>query len=97
MKKFIRDLWEVLVERTKIHKAMRLLAKQEWSVEFLTALLVRASNVTHQPLEMVLQSPGGAKLVVRTVEIKGTRLPDDNIFDHLDDDAKIRAFMEAAK
>jgi hypothetical protein len=93
MRKFLKEFWDVLVERHKIHKAMRLLAKQEWSIEFLTALVVRAARVARQSLELELVSAGGQRIIIRSTDTPPARLPDDNIFNHLDDDAKIRAFM----
>jgi len=97
-RKFLKDLWEVMVERNRVHKALRLLSKQEWSIEFLTALLVRAANITNQPLEIVIVGPNGTQYIVRTADQHiPTALRDDDIFNHLDDDAKIRAYMEAIK
>jgi hypothetical protein len=93
MKQFFKDFWAVWVERNRVHRAMRLLSKQEWSVEFLTALIIRASRVSRQSLEMEIISPAGQRIIVRSTDVSPSRLRDDNIFDHLDDDAKIQAFM----
>jgi hypothetical protein len=96
MRTFIKELWDLWVERRKIHKALRILNKQEWSIEFLTALLVRAANFTHQPLEMFIRSANGHEIVVRTADVS-TPYADDDIFDHLDDELKIKAFMDKVR
>jgi hypothetical protein len=96
MKKFIRDLWLILVERCKVHRALRIMNKQEWSIEFLTALLQRASKVAKEDLEIVIMSPNGAQMIVRTTE-QLNALRDDSIFNHLDDEVKMKAFMDAIK
>jgi hypothetical protein len=87
------ELWELWLQRCQTKKALRYLCKQEWSVEFLTVLLVKAANIAHQPLEMVI-SNGTTSIRVNTLENVPTTLKDDDIFDHLDDEAKIRQFME---
>jgi hypothetical protein len=46
---------------------------------------------------MVIQSPSGAQLLIRSATEKDNKYKDDDIFDHLDDDVKIRAYMEAVK
>jgi hypothetical protein len=94
MRKFLREAWAVLVERQKTHKALRLLSKQEWSVEFLTAMLVRASRVTKQQLEMSITN-GGNSITVRTIENQTSKFKDDSIFDHLDDQAKVNQWVES--
>jgi hypothetical protein len=93
MKQFIKDAWDVLKERCKIHKAMRLLSKQEWSVEFLTSLVIKAARVSKQPTELEIVSCNGQRIIIRSTDRPSSKLPDDNIFDHLDDEAKMQAFM----
>jgi hypothetical protein len=93
MWQFIKELWALQIERSKVHKAMRLLSKQEWSVEFLTALLVRASKLQRQQLEMELVSANGHKIIIRSTDGSPQTLPDEDIFNHLDDDVKIRSFI----
>jgi hypothetical protein len=93
MRQFIKDAWEVLKERYKTRKAMRLLCKQEWSVDFLTALLIRAARISKQNLELELVSPLGQRIIIRSTDPAPRALADDSIFDHLDDEAKLQAFM----
>jgi hypothetical protein len=94
--KFVKQLWRLWVERHEIHKALRLLSKQQWSIEFLTALLIRASR-TAGPLEMYITGPDGVSVTVRSAEVTEQRYIDDDIMDHLDDDVYIKQFMERIK
>lgn len=48
MWRFIKELWLVWVERAKARKAVRLLMKQQWSVEFLVYLLTKAAQHNNQ-------------------------------------------------
>jgi hypothetical protein len=75
------------------HKALRLLNGQEWSVEFLTAMLIRASKLRRQDLEMDIYGKNGTKITVRTTD-SVSKFKDENIFEHLDDEIKIQQFME---
>jgi hypothetical protein len=95
MSKFTKELWGLWVERHKIHKALRILNKQTWSVEFLTALLVRAANASHQQLAMTITGPGGIAVHINTIDDNAPALQDDNVFNHLDDDVYIKQFMES--
>jgi hypothetical protein len=93
MKQFFKEFWAVWVERNKVHRALRLLSKQEWSVEFLTALVIRASRISRQSMELEIVSPAGQRIIVRSSDPVSTALQDDNIFNHLDDEVKLQAFM----
>ncbi len=90
---FIRDAWVLAVERARTRRAMRLLTKQEWSVDFLTALLVRAANVAHRPLEMEIRHRDTA-VTIRTTDELTSSFRDESIFNHLDDDLRVRQFIE---
>ena len=93
---FVRQLVDLQIERYKTHKALRQLVNNEWSVEFLTAMLVRASNITHQPLEMTITNKAGTSIKVNTVDTPNTAAyNDDSIFNHLDDELKVRQFVES--
>lgn len=90
----IKKIIEIYHERALVRKALRLLNKQMWSVEFLTALLAKAAKVNGKHLEMELVSRDGTRLVVRTTDALVAQNDDDNIFNHLDDDVKIKQFMD---
>lgn len=89
----IKEIIGIYWERAKMRKALRLLNKQTWSVEFLTKLLVKAANVSKQKLEMEIISRDGTRLVVRTQDLDiNSNNGSFDIFDHLDDDIKLREF-----
>lgn len=91
----LKQWLEIQQERAKTHKALRLLTKQEWSVEFLTALLIRASNVVHRPLEMTIVHKNGMSIRINTIDTsESSTYRDDSIFNHLDDELKVRQFIE---
>lgn len=89
---FIHQAWALATERMCTRKALRLLQKQEWSIEFLTAMLIRAANVVHRPLEMTIKNRE-TSVTIRTTDDVATPYKDDSIFNHLDDELKIRQFI----
>lgn len=91
---FFKQAWDIYYERTKTRKALRLLQKQEWSVDFLTALLIRASNMTNKPLEMIITN-NNMTIRINTIDSSmNATYRDDNIFNHLDDELKIKQFID---
>lgn len=88
----IKKIIDIYYERAQTRKALRLLNKQTWSVEFLTALLSKAAKINGKHLEMEIVSKDGVRLLVRTTDAL-VENNDDNIFNHLDDDIKINQFM----
>jgi Uri superfamily endonuclease len=93
MKQFFKEFWAVWVERNRVHRALRLLSKQEWSIEFLTALVIRAARISRQNMELEIVSPLGQRIIVRSSDLAPASLQDDNIFNHLDDEIKLAAFI----
>lgn len=89
----LREIIRIYYERALARKAMRILAKQEWSVEFLETLLVKAAKSCGQPLEMQLVAPNGARLLVRYSERDNKDHVDDNVLDRLDDAAFIENYV----
>jgi hypothetical protein len=91
---FLKEAWAIAVERAKINKAMRLMNKQMWSVEFLTALLYKAAKSYGTSLEMTINGPGGLSLVVKTGESRNpTSYKDESILEHLDDEVKVQQYI----
>ena len=62
---FLKSAWEVLVEEARTRRALRILAKQEWSVEFLTTLVVKAEQLSGKSVELDVHGPGGTGFTVR--------------------------------
>jgi hypothetical protein len=94
---YLKEAWAISVERAKIHKALRLMNKQSWSIEFLTALLHRAAKMYGGQLEMEIISPDGAKITVRSSAPNNTQYKDDDILQHLDDEVKVRQFIDSVQ
>jgi spore coat polysaccharide biosynthesis protein SpsF (cytidylyltransferase family) len=96
-RKFLKEAWALWKERQHTHRALRILNKQEWSVEFLTALLLRASTMSGKPLEMTIHGPNNVAFTVNTIDHKQNYQQTDDIFNFLDDDIKIKQFMESIR
>lgn len=89
-----RQIVMIHYEQAKRRKALRLLEKQVWSVDFLTELLIRAANKSRQNLEMIITNSNNQKITIKARPGTVTGLNDaDDIFNHLDDDAAIQAFF----
>jgi hypothetical protein len=93
---FIKQAFTLAYERAQTRKALRLLAKQDWSVDFLTAMLIRASNQAGRPLEMSITGPSGSTIRMNTIDTTPSNQAyrDDSIFNHLDNELKIRQFID---
>lgn len=62
----LKDLVFVYKERAKLHRAMRLLKDQEWSLEFLVALLNKAVAFKKANCQMILRNVhSGQELLIR--------------------------------
>ena len=93
----IRDIIAIKAEEARQKKALRLLAKQKWSIEFLTTLLQKAASAERKSLEMTITDPEGRVLRVTALNNINEPARNDTIFDHLDDDYAIKRFMEQIK
>jgi hypothetical protein len=92
---YLHQAWEIAHERAQIHRALRLLNAQTWSIEFLSALLVRAARAAGTALEMELVSRDGTRLLIRSDDAASRRgaIKDDDILQHLDDEVKVNQFI----
>lgn len=95
MIKLFKQLVSIQYEAAQTRKALRILAKQTWSVEFLTTLLQRAANHLRSPLEMTVGN-GQQWIKVNVTPGKGFE-EQDSIFNHLDNEVRIKQFMEQLK
>ena len=92
---FLRQLIDLHIERQKTRKALRILSQQEWSVDFLTAMLIRSANLAHRPLEMTIYSKNGTAIKINTIDTPTSSVfTDDSIFNHLDNELKMKQFIE---
>ena len=93
----LRKMVEVLYEDVKRRKALRLLSKQAWSLDFLSMALVKAGRHLDEGLVMVVTDRNGVKMELRYEDGKD-RVDEDNVFMHLDDDSFVERFiMEHAR
>lgn len=89
-----RQIISIHYEQAKRRKALRLLSKQEWSVEFLEYLIVHAAKTLGKDIEMEVTSPKGHKFIIRSTYSNISNIDDsDDIFNHLDDEAAVNKFI----
>ena len=89
-----RQIVAIHYEQAKRRKALRILEKQEWSVDFLSMLIVRSAKMYGSPLTMEIVSKGGHKLVLSSVRSDNmVQDPEDSIFNKLDDKAAVEKFI----
>lgn len=91
----IRKLINIHYEQAKRRRALRILAKQTWSIDFLSELLIRAAKLLDDNIQLSIMNKDGTKLTLtHSQAIKSDRLLDDtDIFNHLDDDAAVDDFI----
>ena len=94
----LRQLISIHAEEAKTKKAMRILTKQKWSIEFLEYMLVRCASKTQQPLEMQIVSPEGATIIMHSEKVDmaqpNVAYAESDILMHLDDDAAVNQFIK---
>ena len=91
-RKFVEVAWEQLQRK----KALRILSKQEWSIDFLTYLLVRSTRKSSLPLALIVKSPSGETLqVISSATAVMPRYLDDSddILNHLDEPNVVEEYI----
>lgn len=90
----LRQIIAIHYEQARRRKALRILEKQEWSIDFLSAMLLKAYKMSGQPLQMEIVSKGGQRLLLSTLKAE-TRVQDadTSIFNKLDDQAAVEQFI----
>lgn len=89
----LKQLLVVHYEQAKRRKALRILEKQEWSVEFLEHLIVHAAKELKRNIIVTVTSPAGHKLEIKSVEGQDRFDNDFDIFNHLDDQVAVEQFI----
>lgn len=90
----LKQVLAIRYEQAKRRKALRLLEKQTWTVEFLTELLYKAANMKQQNLEMTIHNKNGQVITVLAKPGMYSDISDsDDIFDRLDDEAAVERFI----
>lgn len=90
----LRKMVEVLYEDAKRRKALRLLERQSWGLDFLSMALARAGKRLDEGLVMVITDRNGVRMELRYEDVKD-RVDEDNVFMHLDDDSFVERFIAA--
>lgn len=90
----LRQIIAIHYEQARRAKALRLLQKQSWSVDFLSTLLLKSAKMLGSPLELTVCSPEGitVKITAKDMQDDG-RIDDTDIFNHLDDQAAVNNFI----
>ena len=90
-----RQIIAIHYEQARRRKALRLLEKQHWSVDFLSTLLLKSAKMFGTSLQLPIISPDDVKLVITAKDLKTDdgRIDDTDIFNHLDDASAVNDFI----
>lgn len=90
-----RKIIDIQWEQARRRKALRILQKQYWSVDFLSTLLLKSAKMLGTSLELTVVSPNGEVLKITAKDLKQDdgRIDDTDIFNHLDDQAAVNDFI----
>ena len=90
----LRQIVAIHYEQAKRRKALRTLAKTEWTWEFLESVVTHAADVQKKDIEIVIECKNGNKISISSVKSRNTSLKEDyDIFNHLDDQAAVDRFI----
>lgn len=93
---FVLKLFDVLYEDAKRRKAIRVLEKQAWGLEFLSLALVKAGRYMGEGISLFITDKNGVRMELRYDDARrsdAVKDLDDSILMHLDDDAAIERFI----
>lgn len=89
-----RQMIAIHYEQAKRRKALRQLAKAEWSMEFLTQVVVNAAKALKQDIVIELETKHGHKMKISSIKgSSGALETDDSIFNKLDNEAAVQQFI----
>lgn len=90
----IRQIIAIHYEQAKRRKAVRQLAKVEWSMEFLSTVIQHAAKQLNKDIEITLETKAGHKMTLSSIKNRSDLLnTDEDIFNKLDDDAAVQQFI----
>ena len=92
----LRQIISIHFEQARRRRELRRLQKQSWSFDFLALLLVKASKLQNQNLELVVTNKDGISYKLSTLQAErqdSVRALNDSILDHLDDDMAVNNFI----
>lgn len=88
----LRKMVDILWEDAKRRRALRLLERQSWGLDFLSAALARAGRGLGEGLVMVITDRNGVRMELRYEDAR-ERAVEDSVFMRLDDDAFVERFI----
>lgn len=89
-----RQIIAIHYEQAKRRKALRELAKAEWTWEFLESIVTHAADMQKKDIEIAIERKNGDKIIISSVKNRNTNLKEDfDIFNHLDDQAAVDRFI----
>jgi hypothetical protein len=89
-----RKLIAIYYEQAMRRKALRILVKQTWSLEFLSLMLAKAAKLSANNVIMQITNKDGVTLTITYDKAKANiEKIDDTIFNHLDDDIAVQDFI----
>lgn len=90
----LRQILAIHYEQAKRRKALRTLAKTEWTWEFLESVVTHAADMQKKDIEIVIERKNGDRIIISSVKNRNTNLKEDfDIFNHLDDQAAVDRFI----
>lgn len=90
----LRQIIAIHYEQAKRRRALRTLAKAEWTWEFLESVVTHAADMQKKDIEIVIERKNGDKIIISSVKNRNTNLKEDfDIFNHLDDQAAVDRFI----
>lgn len=90
----LRQIIAIHYEQAKRRKALRALAKAEWTWEFLESVVTHAADMQKKDIEIAIERKNGDKIIISSVKNRNTNLKEDfDIFNHLDDQAAVDRFI----
>lgn len=95
----LRKLIEIHYEQAQRRKALRLLEKQSWSLDFLSAMLIKAGKSLGDGISLQITDKNGVKMQLtydkasENINSNVLNMSNDDIFNRLDDDAAVEDFI----
>lgn len=90
----LRKIIEIQYEQAKRRRALRILSQQDWSFDFLVEVIRKAADLRKDNIEVEITSKAGHKMrIIKSFKDVNSLSADDSIFNHLDDEAAVNAFI----
>ena len=90
----LRQIIAIHYEQAKRRKALRTLARTEWTWEFLESVITHAADMQKKDIEITIECKNGNKISISSVKSRSTSLKEDfDIFNHLDDQVAVDRFI----